>query len=270
MGSPSSYAQDPQKRGAARIGCSGWSYPDWRGVIYPAASPARSWFGLYAAMFDTVEINSTFYRLPSVPTVDTWRQQAPAGFRYALKVGRYGTHRRKLRDPEAWLPNHVDRALRLGEHLGPNLLQLPPHWHRDVARLDDLLSVASTIGPALQWAVEFRDPSWLHDSVYSVLAGHGAALCIHDLIEGHPWQRTAGWTYLRFHGPDASRHTYQGRYGGRRLWRVADRLGGWLDGGCDVYAYFNNDIGGDAVFDAAWLRDRCAAASGSGAASCTR
>lgn len=239
--------------GKARVGCSGWSYPEWRGVVYLADAPARTWFGRYAELFDTVELNNTFYRLPPVTTVEGWRDQAPPGFLYAVKVGQYGSHRRKLRDAEVWLPNHLDRAERLGLNLGPNLVQLPPNWRRDVARLDEFLTVAPS---HLRWAVELRDPSWLHDDTFEVLARHGAALCIHDLLPQHPWERTAAWTYLRFHGPHASTEAYHHRYGGRRLWRVADRLGHWLSDGTDVYAYFNNDVGGHAVADATWLRDR--------------
>jgi uncharacterized protein YecE (DUF72 family) len=108
----------------------------------------------------------------------------------------------------------------------------------------------------MRWAVEFRDASWLHDEAYDVLRRHGAALCIHDLLPQHPWLLTTTWTYVRFHGPDALEHKYVGRYGGRRLWRPADRVRAWLDQGHDVYAYFNNDFGGGAVLDAQWLRDR--------------
>ena len=222
--------------GVVRVGCSGWVYPDWRGVVYPRDAPQRRWFELYAERFDTVEINSTFYRLPSPDQVDRWREQAPPGFRYACKVGQYVTHRKKLADVDTWLPNHLDRVDRL-----------------DVDRLEAFLTVAPR---HIRWAVEVRDPTWLHDDVYDALARHGAALCVHDLLPDHPWIRTADWTYVRFHGPRAIEQPYHGRYTGRRLWRVADRLGALLDEGVDVYAYFNNDIGGASVADATWLRDR--------------
>ena len=239
--------------GVARIGCSGWSYPDWRGVVYPSDAPSSSWFDRYAQRFDTVEINNTFYRLPEASTVDGWRTQAPPGFCYAAKVGQYGSHRKKLKDPEQWLPNHLDRIRRLGDHLGPNLVQLPPRWHRDVDRLDRFLREAPT---DIRWAVELRDSSWVHDDVFACLERHGAALCIHDLLADHPWVRTADWSYVRFHGPRALDEPYHGRYTGRRLWRVADRLESWLDEGTDVWAFFNNDFEGHAVTDATYLRDR--------------
>ena len=240
-------------RGEARVGCSGFSYKDWRGVVYPAEVPARAWFGVYAERFDTVELNTTFYRLPTVAAVESWAEQAPPGFLYAAKLGQFGSHRMKLRDAVTWLPNHLDRVERLGDHLGPNLVQLPPRWRRNVERLDEFLSVAPR---HIRWAVELRDPSWLHDDVFATLERHGAALCIHDLLANHPWERTTDWTYVRFHGPNALQEKYYGLYGGRRLWRKAERLAAWLDEGCDVYAYFNNDWHGHAVTDAEWLRAR--------------
>jgi uncharacterized protein YecE (DUF72 family) len=221
--------------------------------VYPQGAPARTWFSLYAQRFDTVEINNTFYRLPPESTVDHWAEQAPEAFCYAVKVGQFGSHRMKLKDAASWLPRHLDRVERLGPHLGPNLVQLPPRWRRNAERLDEMLSVAPS---SLRWAVEVRDPSWLHDDVFDVLARHDAALCIHDLLVDHPWERTAKWSYLRFHGPRAVEDKYRGRYGPRRLTRVADRIEAWLDEGTDVFAYFNNDYDGHAVADAAWLRDR--------------
>jgi uncharacterized protein YecE (DUF72 family) len=243
------------ERGRARVGCSGWNYRNWRGLFYPPELPVRSWFEHYAGVFDTVELNTTFYRLPDPTTVESWAAQAPAGFTFATKLGRFGSHRKKLKDAATWLPNHLDRVDRLGPHAGPTLVQLPPRWHRDVDRLDEFLAVA---GPDRRWAVELRDPSWLHDDVFACLRRHGAALCLHDLLPDHPWVLTTDWTYVRFHGPDAVDAPYQGRYGGRRLWRVADRLEEVLSAGGDVYGYFNNDWDANATVDAAWLRARLA------------
>lgn len=240
-------------RGRAHVGCSGWVYRHWRGPVYPPELPSKRWFEHYASMFDSVEINNSFYRLPTEAAVEGWAAQAPPGFVYALKLGSFGSHRMKLRDAASWLPNHLDRVDRLGKAAGPTLVQLPPRWKRNAERLDEFLSVAPT---TVRWAVEVRESSWLHDDVYSVLARHGAALCVHDLLAGHPWARTAGWTYVRFHGPAALERKYQGRYGPARLAPVAERLGGWLDEGCDVYAYFNNDDSGFAVDDARWLAAR--------------
>jgi uncharacterized protein YecE (DUF72 family) len=237
--------------GELRVGCSGWSYKDWRGIVYPAELPQRTWFGHYQSLFDTVELNSTFYRLPTPTAVERWAAAADPGFVYAVKVGAFGSHRMKLRDAASWLPKHLDRVERLGDHLGPNLLQLPPRWKRDVGRLDEFLTIAPR---SIRWAVELRDPSWVHDDVFEVLRRHGAALCIHDLLADHPVELTTDWTYIRFHGPDALNTPYHGSYGAR-LGQWADRLVPILECGRDVYAYFNNDWFGHAVTDAVALRD---------------
>ena len=240
-------------RGRAYVGCSGWQYKDWRGIVYPEKLPQRAWFAHYATLFDTVEINNTFYRLPPPETVEGWAKQAPPGFVYALKLGQFGSHRMKLRDAQSWLPNHLDRAERLGPSLGPTLVQLPPRWKRNVERLAEFLSVAPD---TMRWAVELRDPSWQHDDVYDLLAKHNVALCHHDLLASHPLVVTADWTYDRFHGPNALEQPYNGKYPRRRLAKLADRMAATLDAGHDVYAYFNNDWYGHAVTDGAWLRDR--------------
>jgi uncharacterized protein YecE (DUF72 family) len=241
--------------GQARVGCSGWQYKDWRGIVYPEKLPMRRWFEHYASLFDTVEINNTFYRLPPPETVEKWEAQAPDDFLYATKLGQFGSHRMKLRDAGSWIPNHLDRVCRLADHLGPTLVQLPPRWKRNVERLDEFLSFAPS---ELRWAVELRDPTWVHDDTFAVLEKHDAALCIHDLLPDHPWVRTTNWTYVRFHGPNALVEPYNGLYGPKRLEPVAARLDEWLRDGCDAYAYFNNDWYGHAVTDALWLRERLA------------
>jgi uncharacterized protein YecE (DUF72 family) len=221
--------------------------------------PARGWFAEYATRFDTVEINNSFYRLPTEAAFDQWAAQAPEGFLYAVKFGAFGSHRKKLRDPHSgWLDNHLTRVRRLGASLGPNLVQLPPRWRRNVTRLDEFLDALPS---DIRWAVELRDPSWLHDDVYATLERHGVALCLHDLLPRHPWICTTSWTYVRFHGPNALAEPYHGRYGGRRLWRTAERLASWMDTGADVYAYFNNDFHAHAVEDASWLRERLVSAA---------
>jgi uncharacterized protein YecE (DUF72 family) len=244
------------RRGRARIGCSGWVYKDWRGIVYPEKLPQRRWFEFYSEHFDTVEINNSFYRLPSPEMADHWGAQAPPGFVYAAKLGQFGSHRMKLRDAASWLPNHLDRVRRLGPAMGPTLVQLPPRWKRNVERLDEFLTTAVEQAPEVRWAVELRDPTWAHDDVYETLRRHGAALCIHDLLEDHPWIRTTDWTYVRFHGSETMTRKYYGLYGSERLEPVARRLEAWMDEGCDVYGYFNNDWEGFAPRDAAWLRDR--------------
>ncbi len=233
--------------GELRIGTSGYQYEHWRGVFYPRGLPKTRWFEHYARHFDTVEVNNTFYGLPAPATFDRWRAAAPAGFLYALKYSRYGTHIKRLKDPEAHLSVFLERAERLGPLLGPILVQLPPAWGPAVERLAAFLETA----PARQrWAVEFRDARWLCEEVYSVLREHNAALCIHDLIDEHPWVVTADWLYLRFHGVG-----YAGRYPLHVLRSRAVRVMEHLRAGRDVFAYFNNDIEGYAVANARELRE---------------
>ena len=238
-----------------RVGCSGWSYADWRGTIYPAGLPQRLWFDHYQELFDTVELNSTFYRLPSQTTADAWGAAAHQNFLFAVKLGQFGSHRMKLSDAASWLPNHLDRVCRLGDHLGPTLVQLPPRWKRNAERLDEFLHTARELAPpATRWAVEMRERSWLHDTIFEVLQRHGAALCVHDLLADHPYELTTDWTYVRFHGPNALTHPYHGSYGTHRLEAWADTLRTTMEGGNDVYAYFNNDWFGHAVRDAQYMR----------------
>ncbi len=219
--------------------------------MYPPGLPQREWLRHYQQLFDTVELNSTFYRLPTPEAVEGWAAAAPPGFLFAFKLGAFGSHRKKLRDPESWLPLHLDRARRLGDHLGPTLVQLPPRWKRNSQRLDEFLA---QMPPSMRCAVEVRDPSWLHDDVFDVLRRRSAALCLHDLLPSHPFELTTNWTYLRFHGPDAITNPYHGAYGAIGLEPWIERLQPVIDAGHDIYAYFNNDWHGRAVDDAMLLR----------------
>jgi len=237
-------------RGRLRVGCSGYEYDDWARTFYPGTLPRRDRLAYYASQFDTVEINATFSRLPTESTIVRWRARVPQQFVFALKISGFGTHRKKLRDPESWFPGFVERVRHLGRALGPLLAQLPPHWDANPERLEEFLAVAPR---GLRVAVEVRDPSWWRDDVYDVLRRHDAALVQHDLLAGHPRVRTASWAYLRFHGPDAA-HPYVGSYPGQALAAAARRIDTLLAGGCDVYAYFNNDVGGAAPSDAERLR----------------
>ena len=238
------------REGRVRVGTSGWIYRHWKGVVYPADLPVRRWLAHYAASFDTVEVNNSFYRLPSEGTFRDWARQAPPGFLFAVKASRYLTHLKKLKDPERPLELFLGRARLLGEHLGPVLYQLPPGWHADVGRLRHFLSLL----PAdLTHVVEFRDPSWYSDEVRSALAGRGVGFCVHDLRgEPTPEWVTGSAVYVRFHGPTA--RAYAGRYSRGQLRAWAGRIGRWRRAGHDVYAYFNNDDAGHAVTNARELR----------------
>ena len=234
----------------AHVGCSGYVYGHWQGVFYPDDLSRNRWFEHYALHFDTVEINNTFYTLPEADTFDAWRERAPRGFQYALKLSRYGTHMKHLKDPQEWLGRFLERAERLGASLGPILVQLPPHWHADPDRLSRFLAIAPV---RHRWAIEFRDESWLCDEICDILREHGAALCLHDLVDDHPRVVTADWVYLRFHGA-GSEGRYTGSYSYQALTALAKRIREHLSNGLDVFAYFNNDQHGHAVHNARDLR----------------
>jgi len=242
----SSARGEPNRRGRLRIGTSGYQYPHWKGRFYPADLPKRAWFAYYADRFDTVEINATFYHLPSTDTVDRWREEAPTTFEYALKFSRYGSHIKRLKDPGQSLPPFLDLAARLEGHLGPVLVQLPPKWKPRPDRLDAFLAEAPS---RHRWVVEVRDPSWFNEEVFGVLREHGAALCIHDMLDNHPRELTTDWTYLRYHG---DRH--DGGYTHQFLTAESDRVADLLKDGHDVHAYFNNDESAHAVHDALALK----------------
>lgn len=241
-----------RSKGACHIGTSGYQYDHWRGDFYPEDLAKSEWFGHYAKTFETVEINNTFYNLPSEDTFKRWKKAAPEGFCYALKYSRYGTHMKRLKDPETHVDHFWERAKLLGGKRGPILVQLPPRWHANAERLDAFLDYTS--GHA-DWVVEMRDPTWLCDEIYDVLRKHKAALCLHDMLENeHPWVLTADWTYLRFHGTSPN-SKYEGSYPAQTLKKYARRIVDELEAGHDVYAYFNNDVGGHAVRNALMLRE---------------
>jgi uncharacterized protein YecE (DUF72 family) len=232
------------------VGTSGWQYRDWRGVLYPDSLPQRAWLEHFASDFRTVEVNNAFYRLPALAVFERWRDQTPPGFVMAVKVSRYLTHVRRLRDPAEPVDRLVERAAGLGERLGPYLLQLPPNLRSDAPRLDACLSAFPR---GARVAVEPRHESWWTDEVRAVLERRGAALCWADR-RGHPvtplWA-TAGWGYVRLHEGTASPRP---AYGRAALSTWLDRITTAWPPDQDIYFYFNNDPGGAAVRNARTLR----------------
>src|SRR5687768_14296401 len=154
------------KRPEVRVGCSGWQYKHWRGDFYATGLPQKRWFDHYASVFDTVEINNTFYRLPEAATFASWAARAPVGFLFAVKASRFLTHMKKLKDPEEPVERFFSRARSLDRHLGPVLYQLPPGWKLDRARLEHFLHILPREG---KHVIEFREPSWYTDDVYQLL-----------------------------------------------------------------------------------------------------
>ena len=228
---------------AVRVGCSGWNYADWRERIYPKGLPSSRWLEHYATLFDTVEVNNTFYRLPRVEAVARWVEQSPPGFAFAVKASRYLTHVKRLRE----LGGGVDRffahiePLARSAKMGPVLWQLPRTFKRDDERLAGALEA---LRPG-RHCFEFRHESWFVDETYELLRRHQAALVIGDHPQ-RPFQTnelTADWTFIRFHYGHRGRN---GNYSDRELDEWAARIADWRRR-VDVYAYFNNDWMGFAV-----------------------
>ena len=232
-----------------RVGCSGWAYRDWRGVLYPEKMPQREWLAAYAREFDTVEVNNTFYRLPSEAAVKGWVEQTPARFRFAVKASRYITHVKRLKTPEKYVERFLKSIgpLRESGKLGVVLWQLPPNFKRDDERLDAALTAIGEQAPG-RHCVELRDPSWFTADVYSLLRSHHAALVIADDPELAFGARelTTSWTYVRLH---RGSHGRRGNYSASELATWTRRIAAWR-ARREVFAYFNNDWEAFAVHNA--------------------
>ena len=233
-----------------RIGCSGWNYADWRGLVYPRGLPPSRWLVHYATLFDTVEVNSTFYRLASRDAVATWLEQTPPDFLFALKASRFLTHMKRLTDMEQGVERFYERIEPLlgTPKLGPVLWQLPERFPRD----DDRLAGALERLPPGRHCFEFRHASWFNPEVYALLRRHDVALAIGD----HPtrpfqsYEMTASWTFVRFHWGARGR---RGNYSDRELEEWSRRIARWRRK-VEVLAYFNNDWEGFAIRNGLRLR----------------
>jgi uncharacterized protein YecE (DUF72 family) len=238
-----------------RIGCSGWNYASWKDEFY-GGLPPRLWLRHYAQHFDTVEVNNTFYRLPTTKAVQGWVEQSPPGFVFAVKASRYLTHIKRLGDLGPGLRRFYERIdpLVRSPKLGPVLWQLPPTFKRD----DERLAAALAALPPGRHAFEFRHESWFAEGVYALLRRHGAALVIADRPEIKRFQAhelTTDWTFVRFHYGSRGR---RGNYSRTELEEWAQRFEDWRER-VEIYAYFNNDWEVFAVRNALWLKRRLAA-----------
>ena len=246
----------------AWVGCSGWAYADWGdGAFYPAHLTVRARLGYYATQFDTVELNTSFYRLPTRSAVERWVTEVPDGFRFAIKVSRYLTHVVRLADTAehfALLRERVAPLVDAGK-AGPFLWQLPPTFRLD----DDRLAAALEAMPGdLRHAIEFRDPSWFADDVMDLLERHHVALVVGDRPEVRSFQTqavTADFTYLRFHYGSRGR---RGNYSPAELEVWARRIAELRERE-EVWAYFNNDWEAFAPRNARRLRELLAPQHGS-------
>lgn len=236
-------------RNGVHIGTSGWHYKHWCGPFYEAKLPASKMLAEYYQHFDTVEVNNSFYRLPTAEAFRCWRESTPKNFLFAVKGSRFITHMKKLKDPENALENLIPRAEELKEKLGPILWQLPPHWAINTDRLEEFLSA---LPRNHRYAIEFREQSWHTPRVYDILRKHNAAFCIFELNGRHsPLEVTADWTYVRLHGPGGP---YQGSYSTAKLQRWADWIGRQMQQLKAVYVYFDNDQAAYAVHNALELK----------------
>ena len=235
--------------GKAHIGCSGYLYNHWRdGVFYPQNLPQKEEFSYYSSVFSTVELNSTFYRLPPKKVWQSWEERAPDNFIYSVKMNRFLTHIKRLNDPKDPWKKFWEGASELKNHLGPILFQLPPNLAKDKGKL---LGLSKILPKNLYFSFEFRHTSWFDDEIYEFLQKNNWALTVvsHPSLPFIP-KTTASFGYLRFHG---EKSLYGSSYSQERLKYFAKLINGWLKKNLDVYAYFNNDFAGFAPKNALYL-----------------
>ena len=237
-----------------RIGTSGWQYRDWRGRFYPSKLPQKLWLEHYLQHFETVELNNTFYRLPPAEVFEQWRRRTPEGFVMTLKVSRYLTHIKQLREPEEPVARFLEHARPLGPRTGPLLVQLPPTLRVDVDRLAHALDQFPS---SMRVAFEARHASWFVDEVAELLRARNIPLVLTDRLHRplEPLWRTADWGYVRLHEGAADPWPH---YSLDALQTWADRIASMWSDDEDVFVYFNNDPHGCAVYDAAIFARSCA------------
>jgi uncharacterized protein YecE (DUF72 family) len=243
-----------------RVGCSGWNYDHWREAVYPKGTPQSRWLEHYATLFNTVEVNATFYRLQKPEAVARWVEVTPPDFVFSIKASRYLTHIKRLQDLRAGLERLMEtlEPLTASPKMGPMLWQLPENFHRD----DDRLASALEVLPPGRHCFEFRHPSWFAEPVMDLLRAHRVALVIGD-DPSRPFQTrelTTDWTYVRLHRGKKGR---RGNYSESELATWRRRIAAWRSH-AEVFVYCNNDWEAFAVRNAAWLRDRSASARASG------
>jgi uncharacterized protein YecE (DUF72 family) len=232
------------------VGCSGWHYEHWRGLYYPEDLPKSKWLPFYAGQFTTVELNNSFYRLPSEKAFTSWRESTPDGFVFAVKMSRFITHIKRLRNLDSAVETFLSRAVLLRQKLGPLLYQLPPSMKRNDELLQDFLS---SLPPEYRHVIEFRHESWIDDGVFDMLRRHNVGLCVFDMPGlSCPLVATTDFAYVRFHGREG---LYSSRYSDDELRRWAERIVGLGQNVRTTYIYFNNDAAAFAVKNAMTLKN---------------
>ncbi|MFL6299840.1 MAG: DUF72 domain-containing protein [Terriglobales bacterium] len=236
-----------------RIGASGYHYRHWKGNFYPEDLATSGMLPFYLNYFDTLELNNTFYRLPTVAALEAWRDAVPDNFIFAVKASRFLTHNKKLKDPENALENLLPRIKVLGKKLGPILFQLPPKWRINLERLQELLAI---LPPKYKYAFEFRELSWINEQVLETLQRYSSAFCIYEIAGYHsPLHVTTDFAYVRLHGPGGK---YQGSYSDAALEEWAEWIAEQSTELRAIYFYFDNDQAGYAPQNALTLRRKVA------------
>jgi uncharacterized protein YecE (DUF72 family) len=225
------------------IGTSGYAHKEWKGTFYPGSLPDEGQLRFYADRFISVELNHTFYRMPSVRMLQGWAKETSERFTFTLKAPRTITHDLRLRDAADAVSDFCDTTRALKNKLGALLFQVPPFLKRDLPRLEDFLH---QMPPGFNVAFEFRNPTWLADEVYDCLRRFDVALCVvHAPDRPVPWEATAGFGYFRLRQPDYSDEDLQ-----ECARRIADLACGWRE----VFIYFKHEAEGRGPVLASKLR----------------
>ncbi|SHH21792.1 DUF72 domain-containing protein [Thermosipho atlanticus] len=229
------------------IGTSGWSYDHWQKIFYPEGLERSKWLNFYSVQFNTVEINSTFYRLPFESIVKSWYKKTPENFVFSLKGPRIITHKQRLKDVNEYFRKFIDRIKLLNEKLKVILWQLPPSLKEDKVLLSEFIDI---LPKNIKHTLELRHPSWFNDNIFSLLQKNNIAFCISDSSRYKSmWLKTANFVYIRFHGP---KKLYASEYGEKLLKNFVTKI---LEFNCETYVYFNNDFNGFALKDAKLLKN---------------
>jgi len=231
------------------IGCSGFIYDHWRGAFYPAGLSKNYWLEFYCKHFKTIELNVTFYRLPTRETFSKWYRTAPEGFTFSLKGSRFITHVKKLKDCSEPIEAFFSRASLLKEKLGSILWQLPPTFTMDIDRLKEFIHALQPY--ATKNAFEFRNKTWINKKIIDLLGKENVALCLADYPDFlNKLPLTADFVYMRRHGKDGS---YATSYNKELLKKDAKKIKSYVRQKKDIFIYFNNDAFGYAPKNAAEL-----------------
>jgi uncharacterized protein YecE (DUF72 family) len=233
------------QKNSIHIGTSGWHYKHWLGPFYPVNMPPSEFLDFYDKIFDTLEINNSFYNTPKRETFENWRKMTPKDFTFSVKASRYITHNKKLLNGKETFSYFIEKAEGLENKLGPILFQLPPGWKINIERLNDFLK---DLPKGYRYTFEFRNPSWFHPEIYELLNKYNAAFCLYELNAVQtPKEITADFIYIRLHGPGKA---YQGQYKEKVLEGWAQDFIRWKNQVKAIYCYFDNDEKGYATMDA--------------------